>query len=190
MRSWSSRNLGVLWPLLIWAWGAAYALDRAMDNKGLNGWSLVMQLCFPIVVGLFGGFFYFYTYSIPLSLTNSWFGGKAKTPEIRKALVVGGIPKAFTLLGIMVLVWVFGRDYFENGELPDGYPMFTAVYYWAIMCALATMSVWSVFSTAHAFAVVQGYRSAWKAWFHLVVGFALYLVGLMIPMLLWIWLIR
>ncbi|PTY02220.1 hypothetical protein DB347_24420 [Opitutaceae bacterium EW11] len=176
---------GVLKVALIWAWGAAYALDRAMGNTQMTGWPFLLQVLFPASVGLLGGAFYFYAMGLVVDLTGAWFGGKASSSQIRVALIFGGVPKAASLLGYVLLVFVFDRAYFEDNSIPDGYGSTSVAFFYAVSCVVVGLSIWSVFTMANALAEVQQYVSAWRAFFHLVTAFVLLVLAIAVPFFLW-----
>jgi hypothetical protein len=169
---------------LLWGWGAAYAYDRTSSSAVIASWPFVAQLIFPACVGIIGGFFYFYPVGFVVDVTNSWFGGKALSRQIRRALILGGIPKAASLLGYAALAVVFRREMFVADSLAD-MPLIRSTFYYLMVFGIFSLSIWSMITMACALAEVQGYRSAWKAYLHIVVAFLLVGAVLLIPLILW-----
>jgi hypothetical protein len=120
MRTLGDSQSAILPFVLIWAWGAVYALDRTVLNDKMAGKSFWDQVVVPVAVGLLGGYVYIYAYGLGIGLTNFLFNGKASSQQIRRALIFGGIPQSVSILGYAVLLVVFGREVFDNSELPVG----------------------------------------------------------------------
>jgi len=156
-----------------------------MGEARLPEWSFEQRLSFPLIIGLFGGAFYFFTLALTINLTNSWFKGRASPKEIRRALILGGIPRALSVVFLLLLALVFRDAFFDNPNLPDGYPSADGLFYWSGLVLILALAVWSVIATSKTLAEVQGYRSAWKAWLHWVVAFLLLLFVFAIPMVAW-----
>lgn len=161
-------------------------MERAMGEARMPDWSFEMRLSFPLIVGLFGGAFYFFTMALAINLTNSWFKGRASLKEIRHALILGAIPKAISVVFFLLLALVFREAFFDNPNLPDGYPTSDGLFYWGGLLLILALTIWSIIATPQALAEVQGFRSAWKAWLHLVVAFLTLLLIFAIPMIAWI----
>jgi hypothetical protein len=173
---------------LLWGWGAAYAYDRATSNATMASWPFSVQLIFPACVGLIGGCFYFYLVGFVIDVTSSWFRGRASFEQIRRALILGGIPKIASLMGYAALAVVFGPEMF-GADAPAEMPLVTSIFYYLIVVGILGLSIWSMITMACALAEVQGYRSAWKAYLHMVVAFLLSTVALAVPLILWIYFI-
>ena len=184
MRSLEGHDTRLLRFLLIWAWGAAYALDRATSGDTAIAWPFPMQIVLPLCVGLLGGALYFYAMGFAIEVTNSWFSGSASSRDIRRALIYGGVPKSASLLGYAALAIVFGREMFGS-DVPADMPLLVSICYYTLTLGIFGLAIWSVFTTSHALAEVQGYRSAWRAYFHTVVAFLLMVLVIAIPLILW-----
>lgn len=185
VRSAATANLTVLKIAIIWAWGCAYAFERAMGEARLPDSSFEARLIFPLVVGLFGGAFYFFMMALAINVTNPWFNGRASMREIRQALILGAIPRAVSVVFFLLLALVFREAFFDNPDLPDGYPTTDCIFYWGGLLLILALTVWSIIATSHALAEAQGFHSAWKAWLHLVVAFLTVLLVFAIPMVAW-----
>jgi len=189
------RTLGDSCPpilafVLVWAWGASYALDRTVFDGKMAGKSFWELVVLPVAVGLLGGYTYVYAYGLAVRLINGWFDGKAASEQIRRALIIGGIPQSVSVLGYAVLVVVFGRELFDNTELPEGHSMLAIVVYFVAVFALMALGIWSAFTTANALAEVQGYRSAWRAFAHFLVASLLLVAVAVTPIILWLLLMK
>jgi hypothetical protein len=187
----SARDASGPEPLLlrlaiVWAWGAAYALERAMFEGKMPHLSFGMRLSFPLIIGLFGGAFYFWALSIAIDLTSSWFKGGATLRQIRRALVVGAIPKAFSLGFFVLFAVVLGHAFFDGVEDFEALAITDLAVSGFAATAILVLTGWSVIATSKALAEVQGFKSAWKAWLHTIVAFLCLVVVLAIPVVLWI----
>lgn len=170
---------------IVWAWGAAYALERAMSEGHLSGASFEARLSFPLIIGLFGGLSYFWTMPIAIVLTGSWFKGRAASKEIRRALIVGAIPRAMSVLFLVLMAMVLRHDFFDETEISEDRPISDLVVLLATGLLIVVLTIWSIIATSKALAEVQGFKSAWKAWLHYVVAFLCFVIVLMIPLTLW-----
>lgn len=175
---------------IVWAWGAAYALDRAMFDGRFPHASFEARLAFPIVVGLFGGLFYFWTMSVAIDLTGSWFKGRATSRQIRRALLVGAIPRALSVTCFVLMALALGHGFFDDTEFSEDSPWSDLIVLLTSMLLIITLTIWSVIATSQALAEVQGFNSAWKAWLHYIVAFLCLVVVLAIPLVGWILLWR
>ena len=184
VRTLEGRDTKVLRFLLIWAWGAAYALDRSTSSDSVIAWPFAMQIILPLCVGLLGGALYFYAMGFAIEVTNSWFRGSALSSDIRKALIYGGIPKAASLLGYTALAFVFGREMFGS-DAPADMSLLASICYYTLTIGIIALAIWSMFTTSNALAEVQGYGSAWRAYFHTIVAFLLVVLVIAVPLILW-----
>jgi hypothetical protein len=121
-------------------------------------------------------------------VTGSWFDGKASAEQIRRALILGGIPKAESLLGYAALAVFFGTEMF-GADVPADMPLVTSIFYYLMVFGILGLSVWSMITMACALAEVQGYRSAWKAYLHMVIAFLLVVAVLAVPLIAWVYLV-
>jgi hypothetical protein len=169
---------------IVWAWGAAYALERGMFEGKMPHLSFGMRLSLPLIVGLFGGAFYFWSLSIAIDLTSSWFKGRATLPQIRRALVIGAIPKAFSLVFFVLFAVVLGHAFFDGVEDFEELASSDLVVSGLAAIAILVLTGWSVIATSNALAEVQGFKSAWKAWLHTLVAFLCLIVVVAIPIVL------
>ncbi len=184
MKEESAHDSIFLQTAIIWAWGCAYALERSMSEGRMPPWSFESRLALPVAVGLFGGLFYFLTMAVAINLTSSWFKGRASLKQIRRALILGAIPKALCVIFYLLLALVFRDAFFDDPELPDGRPLSDIVFFSASICVIAVLTVWSIIATSKALAEVQGFKSAWKAWLHYIVAFLSMVMVFAIPVVL------
>jgi hypothetical protein len=174
---------------IVWAWGAAYALERSMFEGRFPDWSFEARLSFPIGFGLFSGLFYFGMMTVAIDLTSSWFKGRATSRQIRRALVIGGIPKAISVLVLVLLALVLRHDFFDDTDLSEDTPLLVLIVLLISAVVFLVLTIWSIVATSHTLAEVQGFKSAWKGWLHCIVAFLCLMVVVAIPvvglMLLW-----
>jgi hypothetical protein len=176
--------------VIVWTWGAAYALERSMFEGRFPHSSFEARLSFPIIVGLFGGLFYFWTMSVAIDLTGSWFKGRATSQQIRRALVVGAIPKAISVMFFVLMALILGHGFFDDTDLSEDSPLSDLIVILLLALLIIVLTIWSAIATSQALAEVQGFKSAWKAWLHYVVAFLSLAVVLAIPFVGWIFLRR
>lgn len=185
-----ANEAGWLKFAIVWAWGAAYALERAMFEGHFPHASFEARLSFPIIVGLFGGLFYFWALSVAMDLTSSWFNGRATPQKIRRALVIGAIPKAASVLFFVLMALVLRNAFFDDTDLSEDSPLSDLIFVLVSTLLIIILNIWSIVSTAKALAEVQGFHSAWKAWLHYVIAFLCLAVVFALPLVGWILLLR
>jgi len=174
---------------LIWAWGAAYALETSLFEGRLPTLSVIGHTTLCLVIGIFGGYFYFWSVAFAMTVCGSWFKGSASTSALRKALILGGIPRSLMVVFLLLLVVALGEDFFTSPEIPGDLPTTAYIFDWFLLVAVGVLSLWSIFSTAHTVAEAQQYASAWRGFFHTVVAHVLLILVLAVPISLCLWLI-
>lgn len=160
-------------------------MDRSLSGGQLSHLSPGQRLILPLVVGLFGGLFFFWTLAMATDLTSSWFNGRATLPQIRRALILGAIPRSLTLPFMVLFALIVGDAYFDD-EYLERIAWSETLVVSILLITICTLTIWSIVSTSHTLAEVQGFRSAWKGCLQYVVGLLCWLLVLVLLGVLWI----
>lgn len=180
---------GWLHLAIMWAWGAGYALERAMFEGRNPHASAESQIAMSLFVGLFGGVSYFWMLSTAIYLTGSWFKGRATNKAIRHALVVGAIPDTLAAGFLVMMAFGLGRAFFDDADIIETLSASNLAVTALFLVLVFVLKAWSLVATAHTLAEVQGYESAWKGWCHSVVAFLCMVIVVAVPVFVYLMLV-
>jgi hypothetical protein len=138
--------------------------------------SLDVILLAGLLLGPFLGVFSLYLGAWLTGLSGRWFlAGRASGVELRTALGWSGLPHVVALPLWLLATAAFGAQmYTARSELLTGSPVY-------LLFALTNLALqlWGLVIASHGLAEVQGYASAWKGFWNLVLGFLLALAVLL-----------
>ncbi|MBI5687302.1 MAG: YIP1 family protein [Verrucomicrobia bacterium] len=120
--------------------------------------------------------------------TGRWLGGMASREHLRTALAWGYVPAVFALT-LLIPEWLIAGPELFTKQTPHlnahpGLLMFLK----ALGAVGGMLGIWSIVTTCHTVAEVQGYRSAWRGLANLLLPFTLVigliLVAILIPLII------
>ncbi len=156
--------------------GIASTLDNAANRDFCDKFPLGGLLIFAALGGPIGGLITVWLGAMLIQFTGGFMKGIARTQEIRLALAWGLIPRTASLIPWAVVIATTGSAIFTSADDPfDDEPIGILISGFLALIAIIACNIWAFFTTCHALAEVQGYRSAWKALLNVVLAFLIFL---------------
>lgn len=129
--------------LIIMFNGILNTLEKAVENKLGNNFSLWGLLFFCIIFGGIFGYLTFLCYSFFTDITGQWIKGKATTHEILRVLTYSMVPSLIVLLLFALKVIVFGHALFSTDFYLDDYNLISRIIYFGTTFLSVGISIWS-----------------------------------------------
>ena len=160
--------------------GIGQSLDRASGNNSGDTISMLAILMIALVFGPIGGLFSLFFGSVLIRWAGKLQGGQATFQEIRTAMAWGAVPAV-----VSILIWgpdllLFGSEMFtELTPRMDAQPSLWTIFF-AFRAVEISLGVWSLFLICNTLAEVQGFRSAWRGFFNLILAGMIVLVPIIL----------
>ena len=143
-------------PVLLILGGAVRALDRVVRQHDTGKQVVVNGITIGVILGTLSSWLTYYCYAWGLSLTGSWFGGRATTDQLRTILAWALVPSVASFALLLPQVAMLEDDSFRR-EYGAYFVEGSSVL---MLCWIGqlVLSIWSVIILLKGIALVQGFE--------------------------------
>lgn len=160
---------------LVCVLGIGHALDRASERNAGELLSLSQIIAMACVGGPLGGYISMIFFSYLTKWTGAWLGGQGDVERIKTAYAWSSVPSICALFFWIPQIYLFGMEIFTE-RTPT---IFSSPVFWSLFAVELLLKGWSLVLFSQTVAEAQGYRSAWRGFFNIILPGVVIVVPLM-----------
>ena len=166
--------------LLVCLGGIGSTLDRASMRSAGDQVPVFLIVVLALLLGPLAGLFGLWVSSHLIRLAGGWMGGRGDRQHIKTALAWASVPTVFALVLWIPLAVAGGSEMFTT-QTPQ---MDAEPWRWAVVLGIGVLEMvlglWSLVLLCNTIAEVQGFRSAWRGLWNLLLAIAVVAVPLLL----------